>query len=65
MNPVTGITSPNSIRGAVEQHILHAYIQFHDWRALRSMSLNPLDYGIWMENEYWWDHRTHWHYDKS
>ena len=34
-----------STEGAAAQHYLHAYIQTQDWMLLRSMSLNPDEYG--------------------
>ena len=43
-----GVIKPENLpptKGAVAQHVLHAYLQTRDWILLQSMSLNPSDYG--------------------
>ena len=42
------VIKPESLpptQGAAAEHSLRAYLHLHDWMLLRSMSLNPKDYG--------------------
>ena len=36
--------------GAVKQHILRAYLQYHDWVFLESMTLQPAEYGWYIKD---------------
>ena len=43
-----GLIKPDTLpptEGAAAQHSLHAYLKTQDWMQLRSMSLNPNEYG--------------------
>ena len=36
---------PHPSEGAADQHVISAYLQYHDWAMLDSMTLNTTEYG--------------------
>ena len=49
----TKMVKPESLPpspGAARQHILRAYLQYHDWMQLGSMTLPPVEYGWYIKN---------------